>query len=94
VKDKLSLPIVPVSFFGVMAYQSINPMNSEVVAGLASQCATSSIQTDEQLFELNYGAQIAPWLLLRPAIQYAVQPGAYASRPDSLIFTLHAQVTL
>jgi porin len=60
----------------------------------AEELAGKPIQTNEQLFELNYGAQIAPWLLLRPAIQYAVQPGAYASRPDSLVFTLHAQVTL
>jgi porin len=51
-------------------------------------------QTNEQLFELNYGAQLAPWFLLRPAIQYVVRPGAYATRPDSLVFTLHVQATL
>jgi porin len=60
----------------------------------AEELSDMPIQTNEQLFELNYGAQITPWLLLRPAIQYVVQPGAYASRPDSLVFTLHAQATL
>ncbi|GLQ51854.1 hypothetical protein GCM10010872_33030 [Dyella flava] len=61
---------------------------------LAEELANEPPQTNEQLFELNYGAQVARWLLIRPAIQYAFQPGAYAIRPNSWIFSLHVQATL
>lgn len=60
----------------------------------AQALANQPVQSNEQLFELNYGAQVSRWLLIRPAIQYVVQPGAYASRPDSFVFTLHVQATL
>jgi porin len=63
-------------------------------ARLAEELAHKPAQTNEQLFELNYGAQVAPWLLIRPAIQYVFQPGAYASRPTSWVFSMHIQATL
>ena len=61
---------------------------------LAEELSNRPPQTNEQLFELNYGAQVAPWLLIRPAIQYALQPGAYANRPNSWVFSLHVHATL
>jgi porin len=51
------------------------------------------VQSDEQFFELNYGIQATPWLLIRPALQYVIQPGAYTSRPDSFVFSQHLQAT-
>jgi porin len=50
-------------------------------------------QTNEQLIELNYTWQGTPWLLVRPAFQYAVRPGGYSTRPDTLIFSMHIQIT-
>jgi len=50
-----------------------------------------ALQTDEQLWELNYGVQLARWLLLRPTLQYVVRPGGYAVRPDSAVFVMHLQ---
>lgn len=55
--------------------------------------AGNPAQTDEQLWELNYGAQVAPWLLLRPGLQYVIRPGAYDNRPDTFVFTVHLQAT-
>ncbi|MDX5517391.1 carbohydrate porin [Stenotrophomonas sp. RG-453] len=52
------------------------------------------VQSNEQFVELNYGVQVTPWLILRPAVQYVARPGAYDSRPDSWVFTLQAQATL
>jgi len=52
------------------------------------------VQSNEQFVELNYGVQVTPWLILRPAVQYVARPGAYESRPDSWVFTLQAQATL
>ncbi|WP_421846363.1 carbohydrate porin [Novosphingobium sp.] len=51
-------------------------------------------QTNEQMIELNYGIQLDHSFLLRPGLQYVIHPGAYASRPDSLVFTVHFQATL
>jgi porin len=60
----------------------------------AQQAAGKPAQTHEQHYELNYGAQIAPWLLLRPTVQYVIRPGAYANRPDSWVFSWYVQMTL
>jgi porin len=49
-------------------------------------------QTNEQLFEVNYGWQAAPAVLVRPALQYAVRPGGYSTRPDTFVFSAHFQV--
>lgn len=53
-----------------------------------------SEQSNEQMFELNYGIQLDHSLVLRPGLQYVIRPGAYANRPDALVFTVHFQVTL
>ena len=50
-------------------------------------------QTNEQLIEINYTCQGTPWLLVRPALQYAVRPAGYSARPDTLIFSAHIQIT-
>lgn len=58
----------------------------------ALQARTGKVmQTDEQLWELNYGVQLTRWLLLRPTVQYVVRPGGYAERPDSTVFVMHLQ---
>lgn len=52
------------------------------------------VQSAEQMFELNYGFQVRPWLLLRPTVQYVLNPGAYKNRPDTSVFVLYLQATL
>jgi porin len=64
-----------------------NVIDTQIAAGTAHQ-------GNEQLWEVNYGTQIAPWLLLRPGLQYVVHPGGYSTRPDSVVFTLHLQATI
>ena len=34
----------------------------------------------EQMLELNYGAQVTPWLLVRPDMQYYIEPGAFIGK--------------
>jgi porin len=58
------------------------------------QTSGVAVQSNEQILELNYGAQVAPWLIVRPGAQYVVNPGAYGSRPDSFVFALHVEATL
>ena len=51
------------------------------------------IQTYEDIAEVDYGASITPWLLLRPNLQYVIRPGGTGAIPDALVVGLHAQVT-
>ncbi|HEY0286473.1 MAG TPA: carbohydrate porin [Pseudomonas sp.] len=45
-----------------------NPGQSDMITNL---------DNGEQMLELNYGAQVTPWLLLRPDLQYYIEPGAF-----------------
>lgn len=45
-----------------------NPGEYDMIAGL---------DNGEQMLELNYGAQVAPWLMVRPDLQYYIEPGAF-----------------
>ncbi|WP_093016508.1 carbohydrate porin [Sphingobium sp. YR768] len=60
----------------------------------AQLLAGNPVQTSEELWELNYGVQLSPWLLIRPGIQYVVRPGGYDERPNSVVFVGHLQATL
>lgn len=64
--------------FGV-AYQKISPdaVAADRDAGLAV------IRSNEVVFELSYQAQIAPWWVLQPDIQYIVHPGGNVPHPDN-----------
>ena len=55
----------------------------------------SDVQSNEQFVELNYGVQVAPWLVLRPAVQYVARPRRLCQPTRQLgAFTLQAQATL
>ena len=51
------------------------------------------IQTCETVLEVNYGAKIAPWLTLRPNLQYIIRPGATGAVRNALVLGLYTQVT-
>ncbi|MGH8402661.1 MAG: carbohydrate porin, partial [Gammaproteobacteria bacterium] len=51
------------------------------------------IQTFESIVEVDYGAQVTPWLKLRPNLQYVVHPGGTGAIPDTLVAGLYTQVT-
>jgi porin len=41
------------------------------------------IRDQEVVFELSYAAQIAPWWILQPDLQYIVHPGGNVPDPDN-----------
>jgi len=51
------------------------------------------IQTYESVAEIDYGARIAPWLTLRPNLQYVIHPGGTGKIPDAFVIGLYTQVT-
>jgi porin len=60
----------------------------------AQALAGQEVQTNEQMWEVNYGVQVRPWLLVRPGVQYVIRPGGYDSRPDTAVFLCLFQATL
>ncbi len=51
------------------------------------------IQTFESIAEIDYSAQIAPWLAVRPNLQYVINPDATGKIPNSFVMGLYTSVT-
>ncbi len=67
-------------------------LNSRVTE--AERRAGRDVQTHEEMWELNYGVQVRPWLLIRPGVQYVIRPGGYESRPNTIVVAWHFQAAL
>jgi porin len=54
-----------------------------------------SLSGAEELYELSYSFQVNPWLMLRPDVQYVVNPGtfAYAQTDNAWVVGLQAKIT-
>ncbi len=51
------------------------------------------VQTFEGIFEIDYGVQVAPWLSVRPNLQYVINPGGTEKIPNALVAGLYTAVT-
>lgn len=49
-------------------------------------------QTYERIVELTYNLQVAPWLSVRPSLQYIIRPGATGDIPDAFVVGLGTHV--
>ncbi|WP_455887430.1 carbohydrate porin [Pseudomonas rustica] len=62
----------------------INPRTRDVQEAAAATtedfAVVAGLDSGEQVLELNYGAQVTPWLLLRPDLQYYIEPGAFSGK--------------
>ncbi|MBK5002250.1 carbohydrate porin [Pseudomonas sp. S31] len=54
----------------------------------------ADLDSGEQVLELNYGAQVTPWLLLRPGLQYYIEPGAFSAEQRSNALAAGLQVKM
>lgn len=74
----------------------LNPRTRNLQEAGAINLETSdmiaSLDHGEQVLELNYGAQVTPWLLLRPDLQYYIEPGAFFGKKRSNALALGLQV--
>jgi porin len=50
------------------------------------------IQTYESITEIDYGVQLAPWLKIRPNLQYVINPGGTGKISNALVIGLYTQV--
>lgn len=51
------------------------------------------VQTYESIAEIDYNIQIAPWLSVRPNLQYVIRPGGTGTIPNAFVIGLHTGVT-
>ena len=75
------------------AYGNINPNLRSFEVALNAVGFTVPINTQEQIGELNYGAQLRPWLSLRPGVQYVWRPSGNTAIRNALIFDLSTAIS-
>lgn len=75
-----------------------NPRSREVQEqnALANGQDFPNLSNAERLIELSYGYQATPWLMLRPDVQYVMEPGAFSGSDidNALVFGLQVKATL
>ena len=78
----------------LFAYARTNPRltryqedRNTIVSGSAG------IQTYESVAEIDYNVQIAPWLSIRPNLQYIVRPAGTGRIPNAFVVGLYTSVT-
>jgi porin len=71
------------------AVQEAAAATSEIAADI------SNLDTGEQLVEVNYGVQVTSWLMVKPDIQYIIEPGAFYGddRGNALLAGLQVKAT-
>jgi porin len=50
-------------------------------------------RTYEGVVDIGYGAQITPWFLHYPNVQYVIHPGGTAKIPNAFVFGLKTDIT-
>ena len=74
----------------MFAYAKTNPRLTEYQDDRDSIAPGSvGIQSYESIAEVDYGAQIAPWLLIRPNLQYVMNPGGTGKIPNAFVIGLY-----
>jgi porin len=65
-------------------------------AALARNQDFPDLSSGEGLVEVTYGAQVAPWLVMRPSVQYIIEPGAFygTDTDNALVFGFQIKATL
>jgi porin len=77
----------------LFAHGSINPRLTQYQEDRNSVAPGSvGIQTYESIAEIDYNIQIAPWLSVRPNLQYVMRPGGTGTIPNAVVFGLHTGV--
>ncbi len=78
----------------LFAYARINPRLTQYQQDRNSVTPGSvGIQTCESIAEVDYNLQVAPWLSVRPNVQYVIRPGGTGNIPNAFVIGLHTGVT-
>lgn len=71
-------------------------INKETTLLEAQGVANPELALGENIVELAYGLQVAPWMQIHPNVQYIGNPGAFSFKhtPDAWVFGIHVGLTL
>lgn len=75
------------------AYTNVNPRIRDEEQTLLSYGFPAPLNGQEKILELNYGALAAPGVILRPGIQYVINPSGERAIPNALVFDLQGVAT-
>jgi porin len=50
------------------------------------------VRSEEVVFELSYQAQLAPWWIIQPDVQYIVHPGGHTAGSNPTVAIKHAAI--
>ncbi|MBB3812105.1 porin [Xanthomonas arboricola] len=91
-QDRIALGYVA----GRINHRLLDARRAESIdAGVPADSPLVGLSAAEELYELAYSAQLTPWLMLRPDVQYIVNPGTYAytRTHNALVVGLQAKLT-
>jgi len=73
-----------------------NVINKETASLQLHGAANPNLSQGENIVELAYGLQVAPWLQIHPNLQFIGNPGAFSFKhvPNAWVFGIHVGVTL
>ena len=74
------------------AYTDLNPRLRALETSLQNSGFTVPITSQEKVLELNYGTG-PPWLVLRPGVQYVINPSGEKAIPNALVWALQGVAT-
>ncbi|MFT4249721.1 MAG: carbohydrate porin [Pseudomonas sp.] len=61
-------------------------------SGVAADASQFLLSTAEELYELSYSFQVNPWLMIRPDLQYIVNPGTFSYKQTDNALAIGVQV--
>jgi porin len=65
-----------------IAYSKISPAAAALDRDTRAIAPPFPIRDEEVVFEMTYAAQIAPWWIVQPDLQYIVHPGGNVPNPN------------
>ncbi len=87
-----------------VTYTGLFPKRDHDVAGIALAHARNSDALQHSLpagspraesaIELTYRAEVLPWLVVQPDLQFVINPGTNPALDDAVVFTVRLEVTL
>jgi porin len=78
----------------MIAYARTNPRLTQYQQDIDTVAPGSvGIQTYESIPEIDYDSQLAPWLKIRPNLQYVINPGGTGKIPNAFVVGVYTQVT-
>jgi porin len=75
------------------AYTNVNPNLRVLETQITNAGFPVPLTGQERMIEMNYGARLAPGIVLRPGVQYVLKPSGETALPNAFVFDLQGVAT-